>query len=168
MVCTGLLSTTATLFYVSQAIQVTYDSGYDNSTRSLDVVSCSNGPNGLMTKYGWQTQGNIVNFPYIGGYSGVAGWNSPQCGTCLTPTFAGRSINILVIDSAMTDFNIALSAMNDLTGGYSIQFGTVDAIAAQVDSSQCGSRAASSGKAVVLRRPPVLRRVPAQVRRSRL
>jgi hypothetical protein len=41
-------------------------------------VSCSDGQNGLITKYGWQNQGAVAGFPRIGGYMGVAGWNSPQ------------------------------------------------------------------------------------------
>jgi hypothetical protein len=59
---------------------VSYDNGYDDASRSLTVVSCSDGPNGLITKYGWQNQGAIARFPHIGGYMGVEGWNSAQVG----------------------------------------------------------------------------------------
>jgi hypothetical protein len=58
-------------------IAVSYDTGYDDKSRSLTAVACSDGANGLITKYGWQTQGQIKT-PYIGGYQGIAGWNSPQ------------------------------------------------------------------------------------------
>lgn len=63
---------------LASAISVSYDTGYDDGSRSLTAVSCSDGANGLITKYGWQTQGQVARFPNIGGYSGVAGWNSPQ------------------------------------------------------------------------------------------
>jgi len=59
---------------------VSYDTGYDNGSRSMTAVSCSDGPNGLITKYGWQTQGAVAKFPYIGGYVGIPGWNSDQVG----------------------------------------------------------------------------------------
>lgn len=66
---------------IASAISVSYDTGYDDASRSLTAVSCSDGANGLITKYGWQTQGAVAGFPRIGGYSGIAGWNSAQvCG----------------------------------------------------------------------------------------
>jgi hypothetical protein len=57
---------------------VSYDTGYDDASRSLTSVSCSDGANGLITKYGWQNQGAVAGFPRIGGYMGIAGWNSAQ------------------------------------------------------------------------------------------
>jgi hypothetical protein len=46
--------------------------------RSLNEVSCSNGDYGLITNYGWTSQGAIPNFPYIGGSADIAGWDSPK------------------------------------------------------------------------------------------
>lgn len=57
---------------------VSYDTGYDDANRALTSVTCSDGTNGLITKYGWQIQGAIAGFPRIGGYVGVESWNSPQ------------------------------------------------------------------------------------------
>lgn len=34
------------------ATTVSYDTGYDLASRSMDDVSCSDGPNGLITRYG--------------------------------------------------------------------------------------------------------------------
>ncbi|OCK89427.1 Asp f 13-like protein [Cenococcum geophilum 1.58] len=121
----------------AQAITVSYDTGYDNASRSLTDVSCSDGANGLITKYGWQTQGQIPHFPYIGGYEGVASWDSAQCGTCWSLTFNGKIIYVLAIDHTAAGFNIAEAAMNDLTGGNAEQSGRVDATFAQVGSSYC-------------------------------
>lgn len=41
----------------------------------MSTVTCSDGPNGLMSKY--PTQGALPGFPNIGGVPGV-GWNSPS------------------------------------------------------------------------------------------
>ncbi len=119
-------------------LQVSYDTGYDDGSRSLTVVSCSDGANGLITRYGWQTQGQVARFPYIGGVEAVAGWNSPSCGTCWSASYNGKTIYILAVDHAATGLNIALDAMNDLTNGQAVALGRVDATVAQVDVSNCG------------------------------
>lgn len=79
----GIISAIAA---VASATTVSYDEGYDQAGRALTVVSCSDGDNGLITKYGYQTQGAIPGFPLIGGSSDIAGWNSPQCGKCYQVT----------------------------------------------------------------------------------
>jgi hypothetical protein len=48
------LLTTAAL---TTATSVRYDAGYDDASRSMTAVACSDGTNGLITRYGWQTQG---------------------------------------------------------------------------------------------------------------
>ena len=53
-----------------------YDTGYDDGSRSLEFLACSNGQNGLITRYGWQTQGQIPRFPYIGAAAAVERWDS--------------------------------------------------------------------------------------------
>ena len=57
---------------------VSYDAGYDDNKRALSVVSCSDGINGLTTRYGWAVQGDYKGFPYLGGSDTIAGWNSPN------------------------------------------------------------------------------------------
>ncbi|KAL1876829.1 hypothetical protein VTK73DRAFT_9206 [Phialemonium thermophilum] len=127
-----------TLVAASHCTTVSYDQGYDDANRSLTVVSCSDGANGLTTKYGWTTQGQVPHFPYIGGVEAVAGWNSPNCGTCWSATYNGRTIYVLAVDHAASGLNIALEAMNDLTGGHALEFGRVEATVTQVDRSKCG------------------------------
>lgn len=117
---------------------VSYDPGYDQASRSLTAVACSDGKNGLITRYGWQTQGNIPKFPNIGGAQAIAGWNSASCGTCWKLTYKGKSINVLAIDHAAAGFNIALNAMNTLTNGQAVKLGRVDATATQIAVSNCG------------------------------
>ncbi|TGO65729.1 hypothetical protein BCON_0001g00440 [Botryotinia convoluta] len=128
------------------AIQVTYDPGYDNAARSLSAVSCSNGPNGLETRFPqYKVQGDLPTFARIGGASTIAGWNSPNCGTCYTLTYQGVSINILAIDAAATGFNIAESAMNALTNGRAVELGNIDADWTLVTPEECGLPAEGGG-----------------------
>ncbi|KAF2248501.1 hypothetical protein BU26DRAFT_531765 [Trematosphaeria pertusa] len=122
---------------LSSAISVSYDTGYDDKSRSMTAVSCSDGANGLITKYGWQTQGAIPNYPYIGGYQGIAGWNSPQCGTCYSVTYNANTIYVLAIDHTATGFNLAKQAMDALTNNQAEMLGRVDAQYVQVDNSKC-------------------------------
>ncbi|PQE29461.1 putative rot1 PRECURSOR protein [Rutstroemia sp. NJR-2017a WRK4] len=127
-----LLPLLATL---TSAITVSYDTGYDDGSRSLAVVSCSDGSNGFLTK-GYTTQASLPHFPYIGGASTIAGWNSANCGSCFTLSYNGRSINVLAIDHAAEGFNIAQAALNDLTGGQAVALGRIDASYTQVDKSE--------------------------------
>ncbi|KKY37726.1 putative eliciting plant response protein [Diaporthe ampelina] len=127
-----------TLATAATAVTVSYDPGYDDASRSLTAVSCSDGTNGLITRYGYQTQGAIPQFPYVGGAAEIAGWNSASCGTCWQLSYGGRTINVLAIDHAATGFNIAQAALNELTNGQAAALGHVEATAVQVPASDCG------------------------------
>ncbi|KAF1961900.1 heat-stable 19 kDa antigen precursor [Byssothecium circinans] len=134
---TAISAAAAGFATLSSAISVSYDTGYDDAGRSLTAVTCSDGPNGLITRYGWQTQGQIARFPYIGGYQGTT-WNSPLCGTCYGITYNGKTIYALAIDSTSNGFNLGLRAMNDLTNGQAESLGRIEAQYAQVPTSNCG------------------------------
>ncbi|KAK5688390.1 hypothetical protein LTS10_000368 [Elasticomyces elasticus] len=123
---------------VAAATSVSYDPGYDEKARSMNVVSCSDGINGLITKHGWLTQGDVPHFPYIGGSDTVAGWNSASCGDCFAVTYNGRTIHMLAIDHTLTGLNMAEAAMNDLTGGQAVFLGRVEATVVKVDAGLCG------------------------------
>ncbi|KAB2107475.1 hypothetical protein AG0111_0g4165 [Alternaria gaisen] len=123
---------------LASAITVSYDTGYDDGSRSLTALACSDGANGLITKYNWQTQANVAGFPRIGGYMGVAGWNSPQCGTCYGVTYNGKTVYVLAVDHAAQGFNLAKAAMDELTNGQAAALGRIDAQYAQVATSNCG------------------------------
>ncbi|RFU77024.1 eliciting plant response [Trichoderma arundinaceum] len=130
------LYTAATLVVAATTTYVSYDTGYDDGSRSLAEVSCSDGPNGLIPR--WQTQGQLPKFPYIGGVQGIS-WNSPLCGSCYKLEYGGRSIHILGVDSAYNGgFNIGLHALNNLTNGNAIAWGHVDAVVTQASQKECG------------------------------
>ena len=129
-----------TLFAAStvSAVSVSYDTVYDNAAGSLTTVACSDGSNGLITKYGYKTFGQIPKFPNIGGSSTIPSWNSAQCGQCYALTYKGKSVNVLAIDTAPSGFNIAKAAMNKLTGGQAVQLGRVEATLKKVGVGKCG------------------------------
>ena len=88
---------------------------------------------------GFTTFGSLPTFSNIGGAGAVAGWNSPNCGSCWKLTYNGTSINVLAVDhSAAGTFNIALAALNKLTHNQAVFLGRVNAQATQVASSVCG------------------------------
>ncbi|KAF8881933.1 immunomodulatory protein [Gymnopilus junonius] len=126
----------------ASGLTVSFDTAYDNKAGSLDTVACSNGSNGLENR-GFSTFGSLPNFPNIGGAPAITGFNSVNCGTCWNLTFVNsqgvsKSINILAIDVATPNFNIAEEAMNTLTNGQAVQLGRVPITASQVSASLCG------------------------------
>ena len=124
------------------AAVVYYDTVYDQADEALTSVACSNGDNGLITKYHWTDLGDVPNFPNVGAAFAVEGWNSKNCGTCWQLTFNGTSINVAAIDHAGAGtFNIALSAMNKLTNNQAEFLGRVNAQAQQVPATACGFKA---------------------------
>ena len=137
---TTLFSLFALTFTYASAttMTVSYDETYDNAGQSLDTVACSDGPNGLITK-GFSTFGSLPDFPNIGGAAAVAGWNSPNCGTCWELTFNGtKSITILALDTAPVGFDISLAALQNLVGERAAQdVGIVLVDATQVDQTSC-------------------------------
>lgn len=134
---------------------VSFDPVFDNAANSLDIVACSDGSNGLLTKgtcsrsplttplvtdysTGFTTFGSLPSFPNIGGAPAVGGFNSAACGTCWQLTFNGTSINVLAIDVGPKGFNIAQEALDTLTHGNAVQLGRINATTKQVAASACG------------------------------
>ena len=120
------------------SVSVSYDTVYDTASNKLTTVACSDGANRLITRYGYQTFGQIPHFPNIGGSSTIPSWNSNQCGQCYQLTYKGKSINVLAIDTAPSGINIAKAAMNKLTGGQAVQLGRVNASIKKVGVGKCG------------------------------
>ena len=138
----SIFASLALLSSVSYAVNVSFDTVYDNASESLDNVACSTGTNGLVTR-GFTTFGTLPTFPRIGGAPAVTGFNSAACGSCWNLTFTNgqgksTSITITAIDVATPDFNIGLTAMNELTGNQAVQIGRAPITAAQIAASNCG------------------------------
>ncbi|EIN07862.1 cerato-platanin-like protein [Punctularia strigosozonata HHB-11173 SS5] len=122
------------------AVQLSFDPVYDNKNGSMDTVECSTGSNGLITRFGFKTFGDLPSFPNIGGAQAVEGFNSAACGSCFNLTFAqtGKTITVLAIDHADSGFNVGQVAMDDLTNGQAVQLGIVQVNATQVPGTACG------------------------------
>ena len=123
------------------ALTASYDTAYDDPKRSLSSVSCSDGPNGLLTR-NFTTLGSLPKYPYVGGAPAVTGWNSPGCGTCWTITYTNadktaKSINLLAIDHS-SNYNMPTAAMNELTDGQATFLGRVPVTDTEVPASVCG------------------------------
>ncbi|KAN0137863.1 protein SnodProt1 [Lactarius tabidus] len=133
---TSIIISLAALFSVASADVVRYNTFYDNPGTSLNNVACSNGKNGLVTKY--PTFGKLPSFPAVGGVFAVKGWNSPECGSCWKLTYKGKSIYVTAIDTISDGFDISLKAMNLLTNNQAQKLDSIDAQATQVAASFCG------------------------------
>ena len=134
-----LISALTTLLVLASpalSIRVSWDPVYDDKDSSLDIVACSNGPNGLENK-GYKTFGSLRNFPLIGGAFAVAGWNSPNCGTCWEITYKGRTIHALAIDHTDDGFNLSKEAMDMLTNNQAEDLGVIDATYKQLRPVEC-------------------------------
>jgi len=117
-------------------LRATFDTTFDNPTRSLNSVACSNGDNGLVSKF--PTFCDIPNYPYIGGAFDVA-WNSPNCGGCwsIANPANGATIYMTAVDTAGAGFNMGTTAFKALNGGI-IGQGVLDVAATKVAPSYCG------------------------------
>ena len=91
-----------------------------------------------LPEYGYTTQGQIPNFPHVGGSSAIAGWNSPNCGSCWKITYKSKSVFVLAIDHVDSGMNIAESTMNTLTNGQAAHLGRIDATVKEVGIAKCG------------------------------
>ncbi|TRM67687.1 Cerato-platanin [Schizophyllum amplum] len=123
------------------ATTVRYDPVYDNASQSLTTVSCSDGEYGLITR-GYSTFGSLPEFPHIGAVEG-ASHGTATCGTCYKVSWTDefgttRSIHVLAVDYATSGFNIAETALDELTGGRAAEKGTIDATTKQVNVKHCG------------------------------
>ena len=101
---------------IPSPLEVTFDATFDNPQGLLNNVACSNGDNGLASRF--PTFDTLPTFPFIGGAYDIV-WNSPNCGGCwkITNKANNRAIHITAIDTAGAGFNIAEAAFKVLSGG---------------------------------------------------
>jgi hypothetical protein len=123
-------------FTIPSPLRTTYDGTYDKAHGSLNSVACSNGQNGLVSRF--PTFGDIPSFPFIGGAFDIA-WNSPNCGGCwkVTNKKNKKSIYITAIDTAGAGFNVAEAAFKKLNNGQ-LGPGVLEVTAQKVPHTVCG------------------------------
>ncbi|KAJ5215419.1 uncharacterized protein N7498_001826 [Penicillium cinerascens] len=122
------------------SVLVSYDQKYDVGGTSLNTVACSDGDNGLESRF--PTFSDLPAFPRIGGALTIAGWNSTSCGSCYALHYQSgdtdQTINVLAIDAASGRFNIGLQAFNQLTDNQGVKLGSVTATYTPIADSECG------------------------------
>nr|AGL40517.1 cerato-platanin 5 [Crinipellis campanella] len=140
-----LLSLSASLSLVSAAVAVNlgWDNAYDGPSTSLDTVACSNGENGLETRFGFSNLSQIPTFPFVGGAPDISGFNSPACATCWELTYTNstgiaQTVHFTAIDAGGDDFVTGEGALNSLTNGQAEQLGIIPVTATVVNASACG------------------------------
>ena len=120
----------------SSPSHATYNAMYDDPQGSMDTVACSNGQNGLGTKY--KTFGSVPSYPFIGGAYDISGPSSPNCGSCwvITNPATGLSIQMTSIDSSGVGFDLTAQAFADLTNGnFAVQ--EINVVANKLSASPC-------------------------------
>ena len=127
----------------ASSVSVSYDTVYDNAAGSMSTVACSDGSNGLITKYGYKTFDAVPGYPNIGGSSTIPSWNAATCGQCFKVTYKDKSIFVTALDTSPTGLNLSKAAMNKLTNNQATQLGRVTANMKKVDVSKCGLRPAN-------------------------
>ena len=113
---------------------------YGNGGDSLNIVACSNGPNGMITK-GFTTFNSLPTFPNIGGGFTVGGWGSAECGSCwkLTYPTTGGIIYATAIDTVFSGFDLSVEAVEALLlGAVPASFSEIDVEALEVSPTFCG------------------------------
>ncbi|KAG9315826.1 Cerato-platanin [Chiua virens] len=119
----------AVLPCLAQSVKVTYVGLYDDPSWPMDSTACSNGVNGLASK--WPTLGDIPGYPLVAAIPGLT-WNSTLCGTCWDLSYAdGVDGTFIAVDAAYSTFNIAEYVFNDFAPG-AVQAGSFEATATQV------------------------------------
>jgi hypothetical protein len=118
---------------------VTYHNYF--SGQPLTQVSCSDGSEGLITRWGYSTIDPMS--PYVAAVSNVV-WNSPNCGKCYKVTANnGKVIYVTAIDhcepvgSAALHFDMHPTAFNELFGNQGYLDGHGFAAVTEVASSNC-------------------------------
>ncbi|KAJ8093476.1 hypothetical protein AAF712_002259 [Marasmius tenuissimus] len=124
------------------AVNVAWDAVYDNSNGDMKTVACSDGDNGLITRFKFQKFSDIPTFPFVGGAPDIAGWNSAACGTCWNITYTNSSgiaktVQFTAIDAGGSDFVTGQGALNQLTNGRAVELGVAPVTATAVAASLC-------------------------------
>ncbi|ESK92202.1 epl1 protein [Moniliophthora roreri MCA 2997] len=136
------LCSTLALVSSTMAVNLAWDNAYNDPAGSLNAVACSDGENGLETRFNFATFGDIPTFPFVGGAPNIPGWNSSACGTCWALTFINstgtHTINFTAIDAGGDDFVTGRGALDLLTNGQAEQLGVIPVNATAVSASPCG------------------------------
>ncbi|KAF8437511.1 Cerato-platanin-domain-containing protein [Boletus edulis BED1] len=122
-----------------------YDTFYDDPQTSLNSVACWTGGYGLIGS-GYNTFGDLLTYPAVGGIPMIDGWNSPNCGTCWLLTYTHANGNVVstlftainVGDQNPDGFTISQATMNYLTNENAGAFDGATIGVIQMMAADCG------------------------------
>ncbi|KAL6886826.1 eliciting plant response-like protein [Trichoderma evansii] len=123
----------------AETVSVTFDTVYDDPSRSLSKVACWRKGTGFMPKLDWKLQKDAVGFI---GIDAIRAFSSAQCFSCWKIEYGDKHISLFAIDSADSGIVLSLNAMQSLTGGRARELVRIDATATQISLSNCGISAA--------------------------
>ncbi|KAL7949288.1 hypothetical protein V8C42DRAFT_310479 [Trichoderma barbatum] len=116
-------------------VSATFDTRYDDPSRSLSEVACWKKNIGFMPNLDWKFQQDAVGFI---GVDSIGRLNSAKCLSCWTLGYNGKTISLLALDSADSGIVMSLDSLQFLTDGRAHELGRVDIHAIEVDTSKCG------------------------------
>jgi hypothetical protein len=134
----------SSVFLASQAVatDLRYDSNFDY-VKNLPLTSfaCSDGANGLITKTGAQTLGQLKSKLRPNTYvaaGGISGWNSPNCGQCWKGRAPnGASLQFVLIDKATPSVVMGEEAFKILSPSKTLQEGHITIYVTQLPRASC-------------------------------
>ncbi|KAL9479541.1 hypothetical protein ACSS6W_004327 [Trichoderma asperelloides] len=119
----------------AEIVSVTFNTLYDNPSRSLSEVACWRKGVGFEPNLDWKLQRDAVEFI---GIDAIHSFGLAQCRSCWKLEYGDKHKFLFAIDSADSGFVLSLNAMQYLTGGQARELVRIDAKATQVDVSNCG------------------------------
>lgn len=122
---------------------VTFNTLYDDPSRSLSEVSCWRKGAGFKPNLDWKIQKDAVGFI---GIDAIHAFSQAQCFSCWKLEYGDKHVSLFAIDGADSGFVLSLNAMQSLTGGQARELVRIDVEATQVDVSNCGISAAELHK----------------------
>ncbi|KAL7892988.1 eliciting plant response-like protein [Trichoderma sp. SZMC 28014] len=123
----------------AETVSVTFNTLYDDPSRSLSEVACWKEGTGFKPNLDWQIQKDALGFI---GIDAIHGPSQAQCFSCWKLEYGDKQVSMFAIDGANAGFVLSLNAMQFLTSGQARELVRVDMEATQVDVSNCGLSAA--------------------------
>ncbi|KAL7933108.1 hypothetical protein V8C35DRAFT_304940 [Trichoderma chlorosporum] len=119
-------------------VSATFDTLYDDPSRSLSEVACWKPDTGFLPNLDWKIQQDAVGFI---GMDSILGSSSAKCFSCWKIEYNGKIISLLALDGTDSGIVMSLDALQFLTDGRAHELGRVDVNAIEVDTSNCGQPA---------------------------
>ncbi|KAJ6260451.1 hypothetical protein Dda_4677 [Drechslerella dactyloides] len=129
------------------ATSVSWDPVYDNAGQSLATVACSDGANGLLTKFPdvktlGDLKGKLKPNVYPAGVSEITGWNNPSCGKCFRLKYKSRvggdkQIFLVAVDTAPLGANVPPTGFNNISPTGNTAPGRLEVVVYPAGPSDC-------------------------------